>query len=152
MSADTGAGQAGESQIEGVPVPPEGFVASTRGPYSSHNGPFFHRNWEDGFEHAFYALPRHCNGMGIVHGGMLSTFMDGLLARAVGRATGGSCVTIHLSLDFLSMARAGEWVFGDAQVTRTTREIVFVEGRIRVGDKDVLRGSGVFKVMNRKLV
>ena len=34
-------------------------------------------------EQAFYALPRHANGIGIVHGGMLSAFMDGLLASAV---------------------------------------------------------------------
>jgi uncharacterized protein (TIGR00369 family) len=137
---------------EFVPPPPEGFESSARGPYTTHNGPFFHRFNEDGgFEHAFFGLKRHCNGMGIVHGGMLATFMDGLLARAVHRATGGASVTIHLSLDYLSMARAGEWVFGDAHVTRKTREMVFVEGRIRVGEKEVMRASGIFKTMHRKI-
>ena len=134
-----------------VPQPPEGFTPSTRGPFTTHNGPFFHRIADDGFEHAFYALKRHCNGMGIVHGGMLTTFLDGLLARAVVNATGAAAVTVHLSVDFLSMARAGDWVFGDAQVTRKARELVFVEGRIRVGERDVLRGSGVFKPVRRRI-
>jgi len=136
---------------ETIPEPPEGFTPSKRGPFSSHNGPFFHRATDDGFEHAFFVIGRHCNGLGIVHGGMLSTFMDGLLAAAVGRETGGAAVTVHLSLDFLSMARAGDWVFGDARVTRRARELVFVEGRIRVGSRDVMRGSGVFKPVHRKV-
>jgi uncharacterized protein (TIGR00369 family) len=135
-----------------IPPPPSGFEPSTRGPYTTHNGPFFHKINADGsFEHAFYAVQRHCNGMGIVHGGMLSTFLDGLLARAVYMAAETSSVTMHLSIDFLSMARAGEWVFGDARVTRRTKDVAFAEGRIRVGDKDVLRGSGVFKLMHRKI-
>ena len=73
-----------------------------------------------------------------------------LMAGAVGRVTGGMSVTIHLSLDFLSMARAGEWVYGEGRVTRQTRDLVFVEGRIYIGEKDVLRGSGVFKPMRKK--
>ena len=137
---------------EPVPEPPEGFTPSARGPYTTHNGPFFHKQGEDGsFEHAFYVLNRHCNGMGIVHGGMLTTFLDGLLARAVFTKTNAAGVTVHLSVDFLSMARAGDWVFGDAHVTRTTRDLVFVEGRVRVGGRDVLRGSGVFKPVRRRV-
>ncbi len=136
---------------ETVPPPPEGFVPSSRGPYTTHNGPMFHRRNDDGgLTHAFFVLPRHCNSMGIVHGGMLSTFFDGVVAGAVGRVTGGMSVTVHLSLDFLSMARAGEWVYGEGRVTRQTRDLVFCEGRIFIGDKDILRGSGVFKPMKKK--
>jgi uncharacterized protein (TIGR00369 family) len=117
-----------------------------------HNGPFFHRlDADGGFEHAFYVLKRHCNGMGIVHGGMLTTFLDGLLARAVFTATGAVSVTVHLSADFLSMARAGDWVFGDARVTRKARDLVFAEGRVRVAGRDILRGSGVFKPVRRRI-
>lgn len=140
------------SDRDQVPEPPEGFTPSARGPFTTHNGPFFHRITDDGaFEHAFYVLKRHCNGMGIVHGGMLTTFFDGLLARAVFTATGSVSVTVHLSVDFLSMARAGDWVFGDAKVTRKARDVVFVEGRVRVGERDVLRGSGVFKPVRRRI-
>ena len=135
-----------------IPPPPDGFVPSGgRGPFSQHNGPFFQAFPAEGAAQAFYVLARHCNHMGIVHGGMVSAFMDGLLGAAVGRATRASCVTVHLSVDFLSMARAGEWVIGESHVTRATKDLAFAEARVHVGDKDVARASGVFKLMHRKL-
>jgi len=89
--------------------------------------------------------------MGIVHGGMLTAFLDGLLANAVGRETRSMSVTVHLSVDFLSMARAGEWVIGESRVTRATAELAFAEGRVFVGEKDIARASGVFKLMHKKV-
>ena len=134
---------------ETLPPPPEGFVlAEGRGLFSTHNGPYFVRRREDELvEQAFFSLPRHCNGVGIVHGGMLSAFMDGVLAGAVWRGAQKRAVTIHLSIDFLHMARAGEWVHGEARLTRATREVAFAEGRAYVGSRDVVRCSGVFKLM-----
>lgn len=141
----------GEAEEGGVPAPPPGFVLSTgRGAFSGHNGPYFHDPNAEGSRQAFFALPRHCNSYGIVHGGMLASFVDGLLGHAVGRRVRRPGVTIHLSLDYLSMARAGEWVLGEARVTRGTREVAFAEGRAFVGDRDVIRGSGVFKLMERR--
>ena len=90
-------------------------------------------------------LPLVVGSMGIVHGGMLATFLDGLLARAVHGAAGGQSVTLHLSMDFLSAARQGQWVYGEAQVTRAAKEITFAQARIHADGKDILRGSGVFK-------
>jgi uncharacterized protein (TIGR00369 family) len=137
---------------ETIPPPPEGFIESqNRGAFSTLNGPYFHRAvTPDLTEQAFYALPRHANGIGLVHGGMLSAFMDGLLAGAVGRATGNSAVTIHLSINFLHMARVGEWVQGEARVTRATKDVAFVEGRAFSRGVDVVRASGVFKLMSRR--
>lgn len=134
-----------------IPEPPEGFVASDRrGHFSTHNGPYFHRvSEDDSVEQAFYALPRHANGLGLVHGGMLSAFLDGVLAGAVWRKTQTTGVTIHLSIDYLHMARLGEWVRGEARVTRATRDVAFVEGRAYVGATDVARASGIFKLMGR---
>lgn len=135
-----------------VPPPPEGFEASARGPFTTHNGPMFHRQDPDGgFTHAFYVLPRHCNAMGIVHGGMLTTFLDGLLARAVYEAVKAQSVTLHLSVDFLSAARQGQWVFGEAHVTRQAREITFAAARIHADGRDILHGSGLFKTAHQKM-
>ena len=136
---------------EPIPAAPAGFVrAEGRGLFSTLNGPYFTRPSEgDLVEQAFYALARHCNGVGLVHGGMLSAFMDGVLAGAVWKGAQKRAVTIHLSIDFLHMARAGEWVHGEARLSRATREVAFAEGRAYVGGHDVVRASGVFKLMNR---
>jgi uncharacterized protein (TIGR00369 family) len=141
--------EAGAAEDERIPDPPAGFVLSEgRGAFSTHNGPYFHRPNDDGrVEQAFYALARHTNGVGIVHGGMLSAFMDGVLAGAVWRGARKRAVTIHLSIDFLHMARAGEWIIGEAKLTRATRDVAFAEGRAYVGGRDVVRASGVFKLM-----
>ncbi len=136
---------------EEVPPPPEGFVFSARSPFTLHNGPTFQRVSDEGLEQAFFALSRHCNSLGIVHGGMLSTFLDGAMARAVVKATRMATVTVHLSLDFLSPAREGDWLFSEAKVTRRTRDLVFVEGRVRTLRRDVLRGSGVFKPVRKRI-
>jgi uncharacterized protein (TIGR00369 family) len=139
------------SETDVIPEPPAGFVRSdARGPFSTLNGPYFHRIGEDGLvEQAFYALGRHTNGIGLVHGGMLSAFMDGLLAGAAGRGTGMVGVTIHLSIDFLHMARKGDWVLGEARLTRATKDVAFAEGRAHVRGVDVVRASGIFKLMPR---
>jgi uncharacterized protein (TIGR00369 family) len=133
---------------QGEAIPPPGFAPSTgRGAFSTHNGPYFHR--ADGAQ-AFFALKRHCNGIGLIHGGMLSAFLDGVLAGAAGRASGRSLVTVHLSIDFLDMGRAGEWVIGEAEASRVASDLAFVEGRAHVGGRTLARATGVFKLMRRR--
>jgi acyl-coenzyme A thioesterase PaaI-like protein len=136
---------------ETIPEPPAGYVLQAgRGAFTTHNGPYFLLPTAEGSHQAFYALGRHCNGLGLVHGGMISAFLDGMLAAAAARATGGTPVTIHLSIDFLGMGRAGDWILGEAQLTRATRDIVFVEGRAHVRGRDLARASGLFKLMRRR--
>tara|TARA_R110000824_G_scaffold155226_2_gene327635 strand:- start:52241 stop:52720 length:480 start_codon:yes stop_codon:yes gene_type:complete len=130
--------------------PPEGFtLSSTRGPYTSHNGPFYHRVTEEGFQHGVRVKERHCNSRGITHGGMLMAFADGLLGTAVFRATKTVALTIRMNSDFLSSARPGEWLEGTARVTKATRSVAFCEAELYVGNRPVLKASGVFKLMGR---
>jgi uncharacterized protein (TIGR00369 family) len=133
---------------EAIPAPPDGFaLASGRGAFSTHNGPYFHRA-EDGAQ-AFFALKRHCNGIGLIHGGMLSAFLDGALASAAARGSGQALVTVHLSIDFLGMGRAGEWVIAEAQLTRRAGDLAFAEGLALAGERKLARATGVFKLMRR---
>jgi uncharacterized protein (TIGR00369 family) len=139
--------------LDATPLAPDGFVLSERrGPFTQHNGPLYHRPDPDVTAHGFFALKRHCNGLGIVHGGMLASFIDGMLGHAVSVDAQSAAVTIHLSLDYLSMARRGEWVQGEAKVTRRARDVAFAEARAFVGEKDVVRASAVFKLMERHRV
>jgi uncharacterized protein (TIGR00369 family) len=121
-----------------------------RGEFSERNGPYYVRRSADGVEQAFFAESRHCNSLGLVHGGMLSAFLDGLLAGAVGRATGATPVTIHLSVDYLAMGRAGEWILGEARLTKAAREVAFAEGEVLVAGRPIARATGVFRLMKRR--
>jgi uncharacterized protein (TIGR00369 family) len=130
--------------------PPEGFVpSSTRGPYTTHNGPFFHKVTEDGFWHGVRVRERHCNSRGITHGGMLMAFADGLLGTAVFRETKTVALTIRMTSDFLSSARPGDWLEGTARVVKATRSVCFCEAELYVGSRPVLKANGVFKLMQR---
>ncbi len=57
---------------------------------------------------------------------------------------------MHLSIDFLDMGRAGEWVIGEASLTRAASDLAFVEGRAHVGGRTLARATGVFKLMRRR--
>ena len=137
-----------DTETEADAPPPAGFVLATgRGAFSTRNGPYFH---DAAGRQAFFARKRHCNGIGLIHGGMLSAFLDGVLASASARATGAVSVTVHLSVDFLDMGRAGEWVIGEASLTRAARDLAFVEGRAHIGGRILARATGVFKLMRRR--
>jgi len=139
---------ADESGADPIPAPPAGFHrASERGAFSNHNGPYFHN--ADGAQ-AFYALKRHCNSIGLIHGGMLAAFLDGVLAGAAARGGAGVPITVHLSIDFLDMGRAGDWVMGEASLTRATSDLAFVEGRAHIAGRSLARATGVFKLMRRR--
>lgn len=128
--------------------PPEGFVFSeTRGPFTSHNGPFFHKVTDDGFWHGFRARDHHLNGHGIVHGGLLMSFADGLMGTAVWRDSRTRAVTMRMTSDLLDMVRPGEWVEGTAKVTRAARSVAFVEAEVFCGRRKVMTASGVFKLL-----
>ncbi len=128
--------------------PPEGFIFSgARGPFMSHNGPFFHKVTEEGFWHGFRARDHHLNGHGIVHGGLLMSFADVLMGTAVWRETKTRAVTMRMTSDILAMVRPGEWVEGTAHVVRAARSVAFVEAEVTSGSRKVLTASGLFKLM-----
>ena len=65
-------------------------------------------------------------------------------------ATRQTAVTIHLSIDFLHMGRVGDWVMGEGKITRVTKDVAFVEARAHVRGVDVVRATGVFKLMHKR--
>jgi acyl-coenzyme A thioesterase PaaI-like protein len=48
------------------------------------------------------------------------------------------------------MGRAGDWVYGEASLTRAASDLAFVEGRAFVAGRTLARATGVFKLMRRR--
>lgn len=131
-------------------VIPEGFrLSDRRGPFTTHNGPVYHKHVDGGLVHGLIVLERHCNGMGILHGGMATAFMDGVLAGGVFRATGRRSVTLRLTVDFLDIARAGDWLEGSVLETDQDEQICRMRGQIARDGVAVLRARGIFRLMQR---
>jgi acyl-coenzyme A thioesterase PaaI-like protein len=47
------------------------------------------------------------------------------------------------------MAREGDWIIGEARMSRATKDVAFADGRLHARGVEIVRASGVFKVMSR---
>ena len=113
-------------------------------------GPLFERTANGHTTRAFRVEEHHTNGMMNAHGGMLMTFADMAWGSAVEKDDDTWWVTVRLTCDFLSGAKLGDWVEGDGEVLSDIDGLQTVRGRIWAGDRLIMRGMGIFKVIERK--
>ncbi|MBL8675326.1 MAG: hypothetical protein JNL07_10590 [Rhodospirillales bacterium] len=117
-------------------------------------GPFHVRKPGDGraFAWGFRADSRHVNVGGVVHGGMLVTFADQCLGGLAYFAAGKRpSATIDLAASFVSPGRPGDWIECTGAVSRATRDLVFLTGRVHVGDRTLVDLKGVWKILDKWL-
>lgn len=94
---------------------------------------------------------RHCNRLGIPHGGMLATLADGALGinLHLARQPGPTMVTVNLSLDYLAAAKVGDWLEAHVTPRKLGQQLAFGDCVLRVGERDVLRATGIFASVAR---
>lgn len=118
------------------------------GGFVHRNGPLYIRT--DGDKPIVKMLlgPQHVNRLDIASGGLLMTILDITLGTTVSAVVGyeGICPTVQINCNLVSMARKGDWLFGEADVTQETRSLAFATGRLFVGDRTIATASGVFKI------
>lgn len=135
---------------QSLPPAPEGFIPLPFFGFSALVGPLLWRIGPKGFELGFRVTPDQCNGMLSVHGGMIATLMDMQLALGARandvRVTDHYLPTISLQLDYLSGAASGAWVYGQTEVLKITRRMVFVQGLARTEGEVIARASAVLKI------
>lgn len=113
--------------------------------FGRHVGPIWRRG--DAL-FGFVAAEKHRNHIGIVHGGMLSTFADQAMGMTAQRATGGKPhATIELNLQFIAAVEPGDFVEAHCDVVRLTRSIIFMRTDLRVGDRTVAVATGIWKIL-----
>ena len=141
---------------EPIPVPQGYEPIAHGGPYFRALGAIHGRPAVDGgLEVALRIDGSHLNMQGVVHGGMLTTLADGALGLNIGlaqvRARGRrqAQVTVSLNADFLSSAKAGDWLEAQVSITRLGQRMAFANCDLRVGDKQVLRANAVFAFVDR---
>lgn len=133
-------------------LPREGFALTpSRGKFTIHNGPSYRATAAGDMRTGLWVLDRHCNGMGFLHGGMMSAFADSALAWAVWSATGKMSVTIRLTLEFMEIAREGEWIEAHPEVSSIDGDFIHVSANIVKEDGGLAaRASAVFRTVRRK--
>lgn len=117
--------------------------------FLGHNGPVFVQENDDGVVFGCRILPHLCNPMGVAHGGWVATMFDIVLplsARYTESFRERFLLTINMSIDYLAGARLGDWVEGRAQILRTTKRLLFIQGTLEVNGELTGRGSGIFRI------
>jgi uncharacterized protein (TIGR00369 family) len=129
--------------------PPAGFSPfPNQGPFLEHIGPILIRDDGDELVLAIQALDRHANHRGTVQGGLLSTFADFALGRAIEADAddGKDRATVSLTVDFLKPAMPGDWIESRTRVDRVGGTLSFADCSLCVGDKEIVRARAVWVV------
>ncbi|MEQ8559491.1 MAG: PaaI family thioesterase [Henriciella sp.] len=131
--------------------PPPGFeISRSRGPYTTRNGPVCRATAEGDLRSGIWVLERHCNSMGFMHGGMVSSFADGALAWAVWHATRKMSVTLKLTTSFFGTIRPGDWLEAHPEVISVDDGVVHVVADLLVdGATAAARADATFRVLRR---
>jgi uncharacterized protein (TIGR00369 family) len=116
-------------------------------------GPFWERRVDGAIQIGLLCDPRHDNGRGNMHGGLLMALADMGMGAAV-RSAGDEfqCATVQLDVAFMQAVAIGEFITTDCRVKHKTNRMAFVSGVLKAGDKTVGSAQGVFKLLNKPVV
>ena len=132
------------------PAIPEGFrPVQVGGAFIAHNGPLYGKWTGQRLLLGFRVQDQHTNPLKIAHGGMMATFADMLIPCAAMYQHAMErrfLPTISLQMDYMGASPLGAWVQGEADVLKTTRNMLFGQGLVTADGQPVLRVSGIFKM------
>jgi uncharacterized protein (TIGR00369 family) len=129
---------------------PDGFTPwPDQGPYLEHIGPV--HVMSGGREELVLGLraeERHTNHRGTVQGGLLSTFADFALGRAIEADAddGKDRATVSLTVDYLKPAKPGDWIESRTRVERVGGTLAFADCSLTVEGREIVRARSVWVV------
>jgi uncharacterized protein (TIGR00369 family) len=109
-------------------------------------GPLWALRSEEQWRYGMLTHDGHLNPAGVVHGGVLQTLIDHVLSIVAWKASARmACATVQTDTQFLAAVRAGAFIEAYAAETHRTRNLIFMQGRLEVDSKPVLRAQAIFK-------
>jgi uncharacterized protein (TIGR00369 family) len=119
-----------------------------QGPFLEHIGPILVRDGDGELVLGLRTEERHANHRGTVQGGLLSTFADFALGRAIeaDAGDGKDRATVSLTVDFLKPARPGDWIESRTRVDRVGSTLAFADCSLLAGDREIVRARAVWVV------
>lgn len=119
--------------------------------FCQHIGPFYEKKNNDIVTRALTIDKRHINPEGVVNGGVILSFMDYVIYRAIGDEIGHDIkfATINLNSNFLAAAKHGSTILGTGKIVRKTKSVIFAEGAIETCDRKIMTASGLWKIIGQ---
>jgi acyl-coenzyme A thioesterase PaaI-like protein len=132
-----------------VPPPPGGFRPfPDQGGFPGLWGPvYYHRRDDGSFRYGFQARAMHDNSNGIVHGGVLYTFADDIIARAASGISKRYATTVTMNVEYLSAGPLGAWIEGATEVTHMDDGFAFIRARVFCGGRTILTADGICRLL-----
>ena len=128
---------------------PDGFAPyPNQGPFLEHIGPILVHEEGDELVLAIHAEDRHTNHRGTIQGGLLSTFADFALGRAIDADAEDdrARATVSLTVDFLKPAAVGDWIESRTRVDRVGGTLAFADCSLTVEGREIVRSRAVWVV------
>lgn len=129
---------------------PDGFTPwEEQGPFLEEVGPVFVRSSGEDLVLGLRAQERHTNHRGTIQGGLLATFADFVLGRAIETDAddGRDRATVSLTVDFLKPANPGDWIESRSSVDRVGGTLAFADCSLVVEDRELVRARAVWVVV-----
>jgi len=117
-------------------------------PFLDHNGPFYQKHIDGKLVVGLEILPKHVNGRGYAHAGILLTLADIAMgySAAFSEDPPLNLVTISLNNDFMSGAKLGDWLEAHVAISKKGRTLVYANMVLTKGDTKVMRSSVIYSI------
>ncbi|MGO4812676.1 PaaI family thioesterase [Cupriavidus sp. 2MCAB6] len=92
---------------------------------------------------------RRANARGFAHGGLITALADNAMGLSCGMqfAEPRSLVTVNLSIDFLSVARIGQWLLFETSFTKVGGTLCFAQAFVTADGVACARANATFRAM-----
>lgn len=140
---------------------PSGFTPHNRkSPVTDPWQPLYGRTDHGVYELGFILDTCHCNGRGLLHGGVIAALADNAMGLSLGMArlqngeakegkaqTVSAIVTTSLHVDYIAIAQIGQWISILPRVVTAARRTGLIDALIYADDTLIARAHATFKVL-----
>jgi uncharacterized protein (TIGR00369 family) len=120
--------------------------------------PIYSRKDPDAIVLGLHLAESHCNSRGFAHGGVIATLSDNAMGLSLvhrsrklpGAVLIKGAVTVNLAVDYLEVARPGQWLQIESRVIRVGRSLGFVEALVTADGVTVARTNATFSLVMAK--
>lgn len=131
--------------------PPDGFERHYRNsPLTDPWEPLYSRRRDESLQLGLWIATPHTNSRGFAHGGLVSALADNAMGLSCGLGLDGAngLLTVNLALDFLSVAKVGQWLQVEPTVVKRGRSLCFALALVTADGKPCARASATFQVVS----